>query len=288
MVTQLRLENNGLVVDITNTVPEGILKLLGSRGFGIAPTVLTIREGAAEGGRWRRTKRGPRQLDIPFAFHGQDPATVYAYMRNLAAVLSDSVTPCRLYVSHAGEDVYTEVHYSAGADHQYGVDTDGQTWARWPITLRAPDAYWTAVNSVNYSLSTANVGRGLIKATSLVKLQLTSSSAIGSVVVNNPGDVPAYALWKVRGPGDSGFSAKVAGSGFTFNAPITNLNPITINTKDKTVIDSTGVNRYGDLGPSPKLFPIPAGRSVIDIVMTGTDSTSLIQFNFQPRYEMVF
>lgn len=286
-MVSLRLENNGLVVDITNTVPKGILKLIGSRGFGVAPTNLSIREGAAEGGRHRRTKRGIRQLDIPFAFNGETPLEVYGYMRNLVNVLNDRDTPCRMFVSHAGEDVFTEVHLAAGADHQYGTDTNGRTWARWPVTLKAPNPYWTAVNAINYSLSTANAGRGLIKSTSLSKLRLTSSSAIGSVVVNNPGDVPAYALWTVRGPGN-GFTAKIAGSGFAFTVPILNSIPITIDTENKTVTDATGANRYGDLGPAPKLFPIPAGRSVIDIVMEGSNSTSLIQFNFQPRYEIVF
>lgn len=288
MVIKLWLENDEKVVEISNKLPRGFLKLAGSTGFGVAPTTLYIREGAADGGRFRRSRRGPRNIDLPLAFQGESQAEVLGYMRELMAVLRPNPEPAKLFVEYPfGGEMFTEVYYAGGGDHQYGEDTNGLTYARWPLTLRSPSPYWTSTESVNFSLTNANAGRGLIKNAPLSNLELSSSSAIGSIIVENPGDVEAYPVWQLIGPADF-FEASINGVGFRYDAAIPLGTTITIDTEKKTVVDHLGANKYAELAAAPKLFPLPPGISTLDILMDGVTSDSQVLFNIQPRYEVVF
>uniref|UniRef100_A0AAU6R690 Tail protein n=1 Tax=Micrococcus phage Kurnik TaxID=3092208 RepID=A0AAU6R690_9CAUD len=288
MVIKLRLENNGQSVEISNKLPKGFLREKGLSGLGIAPTQLSIREGAADGGRFRRSRRGPRDIDLPIAFNGEDADEVRGFMRDFVRILNDRWTTPYLYITYPdGEEQFTEVHYAAGANHVYGETTNGRTYAKWPVTLRAPSPYFTSTQVIDFNLTNTNAGRGLIKQTSLSKLRVSSSSAIGTITVDNPGDVEAYPLWLLRGPA-AFFQASIGTQGFRYDEPLTFANQITVDTQTKTVVDSTGANRYEDLAAAPKLFAIPPGRSTLNILMDGVDATSRVLFNFQPRYEVVF
>ena len=287
-----RMENNGDVIELSAASPTGYLKERGARGFGIAPTNLSIKEGALGGGRWRNTRRGPRDIDLPIVFQAENRQEIEDMMRRLTRLMSDRVTPATLYgVYPDGREVSTQFHYAGGGDHQYGADTNGRTWARWPITLRCPDPYWTARDAVSYPLRAGNVGRGLIKTGGggLSRLRLSSSQAIGTITVVNSGDVEAQPVWVVKGPGDV-FTAtrEQDGQSFAFETAITSLETITIDTRTKLVTDQTGANRYADLGVAPKLFTIPPGESLITAQMTNATSDTLISLYFQPRQELVF
>lgn len=286
---QLRLENNGIIIPISSYLPVGYLKRAGAQGFGIAPTQLTMDEGAGDGEIHRNTRRGGRLIDLPIAMQGANRAELKAMMRQLTRCLQDHDGPARLYYvdPEDGEELFTYVHYAGGGDHTYGVDTNMRTFVSWTLSLRSTSAYWTSTEALNFSLSTANAERGLLKNAPLTQLQLASSSAIGTFVVTNPGDVDAYPVWTIRGPGDSFTATRYDGQSFSYEAAITNADPVTIDTLTGDVLDLSGDSMYGNMGTAPKLFSIPPGESTIDIVMTGTDATSLVSLYFSPRYEVV-
>lgn len=290
LIPQLRLENNGDVIDVSTYLPDGFLQELGARGFGVAPTRLNIREGAGPGGRWKSTKRLTRDIDLPLIIFGDTRTEIKQKMHRLIKLLNDTFSVPTLYVVYPDEpEVFVNVHYGGGADPVFGVDTNRRTWARWTLTLRAPQPYWTSVQARNASLRAANSGRGLIKDTSLSKLRVSSSQTIGTFTIVNPGDVDAFPVWTIVGPGDTFAAHRVAdGVGFTYDEPITNLNPITVDTRQKTVRDASGENMYGNLGTAPKLFSLPPGTSQVSVELTNSDSDSLVSLYFQPRYELVF
>lgn len=281
-------ENNGDVIPLQNVIAKDFFKAAGRSGFGVAPTKLITRDGAAGGTRWRRTRRGARTIVLPIDIMGDNRQDIEDKQRSLIRLLQDDVTVARIVATYPNaERFYTEVHYSSGADPEYGTDTDGRTHSMWALNLLAPDPYWTSEKQIAYSIGPANKGHGLLPH--LEKLQLSASQTIGSVLFENPGDVDSYPVWTIRGPGDAGFEARRQdGVGFTFNAALTGDDIITINTKEKTVVDQTGANRYSDLGDSPKLFAIPKGNTQVSVDMEGTSADTLISVYFNQRRELVF
>jgi phage-related protein len=282
------LENSGDVIPLDNVVAKDYLKTVGRSGFGVAPTKLITRDGASGGTRWRRTRRGARVIVLPITILGDDRQIVEDKLRRLVRLLQDDTTTPRLVAQYpSSEKLYTSFHYSSGADPVYGSDTDGRTYCKWTLNLLCESPYWTSDKAVSYSIGPANAGHGLLPL--LSRLQLSSSQTIGTVLVENPGDVDAFPIWTIRGPGDANFTAtRNDGAQFVFEAPLTAEDVITIDTMKKTVTDQNGNNRYADLGSSPKLFALPKGDSQVGVVMTGTESTTLISMYFNPRQELIF
>lgn len=282
-------ENNGDTIPLSNVVPKDFFKSAGSSGFGIAPTSLEIKEGAGAGGRWRSTRRGPRSIDLPITIFGKNEQDIEDKMRRLARLWNDDESSPFLVVKYPdGTEFEIEIHFAGGADPQYGIDSDMKNYCRWPVSLEAPKPYFIARTARQYSIRAANAGRGLIKNTSLTKLQMSSSQTIGSVTVENDGDVAAFPVWTVKGPGDFFQATLPNGQSFRYDSPILVNEIITIDTVTKKVTDQNGTNRYTDLATAPKLFPIPRGETSISIFMDNTTSASVVGFFFRERRELVF
>lgn len=225
---------------------------------------------------------------MPLTVFGSSATDIEVELRKLARILRDDITDPVLYIVYpSGEERYLTVHYRGGIDPQFGVDSDQRTYAKVPLQLVAPKPYWISNRAQNFSL-TVGGSRGLLLNASLATLQVSSSQAIGSMTLVNEGDVEAWPVWELRGPADSFTATSEIGEVMSYTAPITNDNPITIDTRDKTVLDSTLANKYGSLADAPKLFSIPPGESTISIVMTGATELSRVAFYFNPRYELVF
>lgn len=259
----------------------------GLRGFGIPSTLLRIDASAGDGGVFRNSKRDVREIDFPVMVLGADRAAVEGNLRRLARVLAAET---RLVATYAtGEQYELLVHYAGGGETDFGDDA-GATYCRWVLTLRSPQPYWTAVESSSFSIAGSTTTKGLLKATSginsLTRLQVNTSQALGSVTIENAGDVAAPVVWSLKGPADS-VSITVDGVGFTYDEVIDSLTTISIDTAAGTVVDQTGANKYAALAAAPKLVGIPAGVTVVSITATGATADTRISGFFKPRYEVI-
>jgi hypothetical protein len=290
-------ENKGDVIRAENVLANKFLKLAGRTGFGISRTKLIMREGAAEGSRHRRTKRLARDISFPIAIFGADRAEVEDSFRRFARLIQDDVSAPRLVATYPdGKRLYTEIHFAGGGDPMYGTDdTRGRDFAKLEMSFTAPSPYWTQEDAVSYPFN-FNVDPSTDNwVEDMAEMPLISSQTAGSVTIENPGDVPAFAVWTLRGPMNS-FSASVNGQGFVYENLIPEGTTIVINTLDKTVkqvlpvpVDPDDGNRYDALGTAPKLFAIPQGQIVVDVVAENTTiDVSLVSMYFNPRRELVF
>lgn len=284
-------ENAGMVVPLSPTMPKGYFKAAGASGLGVAPTTVQIDSSVSGGGVFRRSRREPRDVVMPVVTFGDSRADVENKLRYLVRLLQDDFTSPRLVGAYPDGTTYeTEVHYSGGADHQWGsADTDGRSYCRWNLQVTSADPYFTSRASRQFSV-TAAAGRGLLHGSgSLSKLQLSSSQALGQIVVQNDGDVSAWPTWRLEGPGN-GFVAVRTQDGQTLNyAPrIDEGTVITISSRDKTITDQLGNNLYGGLVGAPKFFPVVAGRSSIGVSMIGSTAASRVTLSFNERRELIF
>jgi len=285
------LENAGNVIELRGRSVQDYLKAAGRQGFGVAPTKVYMRESVRGGSQHRRTVRQSRDIDLPLVIFGAERQEIEDRMRALTRLLHDHKTTAKLVATYPdGERVFTRVHYAGGADPQYGSsDTDAETMARWALALVAPDPYWTAETAVSYVFKSANQGRGLILDAPLSQMQLSSSQALGSATVENPGDVAVQPVWTFTGPADTVLVSLADGSEIPYNAVIAAGEIIIIDTINKKVYDQNGDEAvFSNLGDFFRFFAIPSGSSVVSVEMTNVTSDSRIALVFSPKRELVF
>lgn len=253
-------------------------------GFGIPTPQVRIEPSAGDGGVWRHSKRGIREVDMAITILGPSRVEVQQKMRRLSRLLQDTSGPTTILATYSsGEVLRLEAHYVGGAESQWGSDA-GLIWNRWVLSFRAPNPYWQSQDLEEFSVTTGNTGRGLLPQ--LSKLKLTSSQVFGVITVNNQGDVPAFPVWYVRGP----ISDVVISNGtqsFSFIETVADGETITVNTETGEVTDDLGTNRYSILGPAPKLFRIEPGVSAVTVNGVAATAAAQVRLSYSPRYEVV-
>lgn len=253
-------------------------------GFAVPPAEVRIENSAGDGGVFRHAKRGVRNLDLPITVIGSDRGDVQDKLRRLAKLTQNVFGPLTLEARYSdGETLFLQAYYTGGAEGQWGSNA-GMVWARWALSLQAPQPYWQSSTIEQFTVTRGSTGRGLLPQ--LSKLRISSSQALGTVLINNTGDVPMYPTYRVIGPitnlviSSNGFS-------FGFNEPLDAGEIIYINTETGEVYDQSNQNRYDILNPAPKLFRIPVGESTL--VISGIDVTdeTRVDVYYAKRYEVV-
>ena len=273
---------NNDTIQLTNSDSSFILRS-GVLGFGIPPTQVRISESAGDGGVWRSTKRGIREIDLPISVLGSDRADVEAKLRRLSNLLQDTNGPTRVVATYTdGSAFQLFAHYVGGGDVAYGSDQNG-IMANWTISLQAPSPYWESVNPANYLLQ-LSAGRGLLPQ--LSKLKLSGQFGFGNVTLINPGDVACFPVWELIGPCDS-VAITFNGVGFQYAAPIAAGEIITIDTAAGTVKNQAGVNKYQNLAAAPKLFAIAPGTSTVSVAAPSATNATRVAGYIKPRREVV-
>ena len=256
----------------------------GVTGFGIPSTAVRIDESAGDGGTWRHTKRGVRDVDLPVIIFGASRDDVESKLRRLAKLLQDRNGAPKIVANYSnGDSLFIEAHYVGGAETQFGSDATS-FYCRWVIQMQAPQPYWQSASLQSFTVTAGNTGRGLLPQ--LSKMKVASSQTLGLVSVNSSADVDVYPVWTIRGPVSS-LSISNGTQSFGFNTAVASGETITIDTEAGTVDDQTGANRYPILTAAPKLFPFAPGRSTIEVVGLSTTTATYIACNYALRYEVI-
>jgi len=253
-------------------------------GFNLPPALVRIENSAGDGGVFRHAKRGVRTLDLPVTVIGTDRSDVQTKLRRLGKLTQNVAGPLTLEARYTdGEILRLATYYTGGAEGQWGTSA-GMIWARWTLSLQAPQPYWESANLEQFTVTRGSTGRGLLPQFS--KLRISSSQAIGTILIDNTGDVPMFPTYRIIGP-ITGLEISSNGSSFGFTDPIPAGETIFVNTETGEVTDGDGANVYALLEPAPKLFRIPVGESAI--LVNGTDVTedTRVDIYFRKRFEVV-
>jgi hypothetical protein len=256
-------------------------------GLGPPPMSFQWIEGPGDGSKFRSKRALSRDVDIPVIVYGPDRAGLKREVQNLAWITGEQ---CTLVASDTEErDSWRATAYLvSGFDYVYGVDTTGRATLKTVLTFRTPDPYWTRTRPQQQIAQNAGAGRGLLSG-SLTKLRLSASQAIGTLTLDNPGDVEAYPLWRITGPGDN-FQAvhPVSGRDFIWEGIIPALETLRVDTRTgKVTFESNGSNQYAELGYAPLLWAIPPGTSTASVGMANTTPASRIECTWNPRKQLV-
>lgn len=253
-------------------------------GFYVPPAEVRIENSAGDGGVFRHAKRGVRTLDIPITVVGTDRADVQGKLRRLGKITQNSFGPLKIEARYTdGEILSLDTYYTGGAEGQWGT-SGGMVWAKIALSLQAPQPYWQSTNVEQFTITQGSTGRGLLPQ--LSKLKISSSQALGQIIINNTGDVPTYPIYRIQGP-LSELTVSSNGDSFAFADDILEGETIWVNTETGEVYDQDNVNRYDMLAPAPKLFRIATGETTLNINGTSANEASRIDVYYSLRYEVV-
>ena len=131
-------------------------------GFGIPPAQVRIENSAGDGGVFRHSKRGVRSVDMSVTILGTDQNDVQTKLRRLSRLLQDTSGPTQIVANYDdGETLTLEAHYVGGAESQWGSEA-GYVWNRWALSFQCPNPYWESDALEEFTVTTANIGRGLL------------------------------------------------------------------------------------------------------------------------------
>lgn len=277
--------NDTLDLDAVFNTGAGVQVLRGVTGLGLASRETQWFEGAGHGSTYRGMRVKARDIDLRLYVVGLDREDLKGYLRRLVLMLSG---PCLLsFVEGNGEEWSTEVNLVAGGDFAYGIDTIGETELQFGITLRAGDPFFTSNLVTRKVVSNEGATPSGLLIQGLANMRVAPSQAIGDLLLENPGDAPAYPVWMVRG-GGSNFEARLPdGTGFHWTGTLVDGETLVIDTKTGRVYDSLGRNRYHEMAPAPRLWAIPPGLTQVRATLQDVSLTAKIEVEFYARKWMV-
>jgi hypothetical protein len=119
---------------------------------------------------------------------------------------------------------------------------------------------------------------------------LSASAVNATIGLTNPGDVDAWPVITVAGPGselvvsnpDTGDELALTGDGFTLGVN----ESVTIDTRPrrKTVTHSSGASLFAALSAASQFFSLPPGASRLSVRMASATVASQVTVAYRPRY----
>lgn len=258
---------NGDTISLGTTTAESSYILASNvAGFGLTGLSVNIVEGAGDGGKYLGTRKVSRDVDLPIVTVGADRAEMETKLRRLGRLLSNTNGPTRIMATYTdGTAYYLDGYLITGGDITYGTEGT-HTYAKWAIQLRCPQPYWVSTTPT---------------ITTLTGTEITNVS-----LVNN-GDIDTPVILDITGATTTVQFSNINGF-ILYEDAILSTDTITIDCGNATVVDNAGINKYGSLGPVPKMITIPRGTSTLNISGTGIDTGAIVVITYYERKELIF
>lgn len=291
----LAIDAGNLHMDLDGS--EGVSARLAVRGTGMVPVQVQWFEGAGDGKTFRGGRTLGRAFDMPVKAEApphdwQNRDLVRQRFAKLASMLSIDNAPARLTLDldpdGAGDKWWADMVRVGGGDWNWAENTDGRSFIHSVFSLEAGDPYWTSVDQQSKIITPAGVGLGLLgPGQSLSSLILATSNGLGTTELVNEGDKRAYPVWRVDAPFDQFTLVSSLGEVLQWTGAKSS-GWIEVNTKEGTVVDETGANRYANLAPAPQFWSIRPGTTNVSIALLNPSGSSKVTVVWNVRREILF
>ncbi|MGA5019246.1 phage tail family protein [Streptomyces griseoincarnatus] len=277
MKLELSSTSDRLSLDGVEMDGLGFQALAGATGLGLPQLSVQWLEGAGDGAAYRGRRVLPRDIDLPLDIVGRNRAHLSELVTRLARALADESGLTLTHIDSAGGRWSTPVAWIGGGEMDAGAGSrDVQT----VITLRAPSPYFLAESPQTVPIGGQTAGAFL---SSMSSMPLAPSQAIGEIQLSNEGDVNAFPVWEVTGPGDNFKAISPAGRTLHWTGTLAAGEKLIVDMGAGTVKSGTGVNRYAALAAAPHFWSIPPGSSTATASLLNTTTASKIVCSWRPR-----
>ncbi|WP_327294459.1 phage tail family protein [Streptomyces sp. NBC_01197] len=284
------------LTSFSNSLWPGIFVQPGATGLDAPPFELHSDDSPnLDGGMFRSARAVAREIMIPLVIYGVDRQTMKGIQKKLTSALNPKKGYCVIkFVEGNAVPRHLYCYYKGGMEGSEDASTAGFHWKKYGLTFTAFDPYFysDSLEAAQWSFGT---GSPFLPTTgAFLPLNLNAGLVSSSAVeVDNPGDVEAWPVWKLKGPIRSFTFTSPDGDSFGISAPTDGSNIIaggrtlTIDTRPgyKSLKDDLGTNYWPLLDPNPVLWSIPDGVSDCTVSILPGSSTAVVQLTYSPRYE---
>lgn len=242
-------------------------------------TIHTVRVPQAQGGRFRHARHDERLATIPVVLPG--PQTDRDELRRWARALDPVKGEGTLTVvqgDHAGRQLVCA--YEAGLD---SFAEEYPSLGLTTLAFRAADPYWQ--DATEQSL-VATIDSTAFTWFPFLPLVLGSSDVFAAATITNTGDVDAWPIVKVTGPGtDLNVTNQTTGLTWHFTGSIAAGSILIVDTRPghkSARLD--GVNVFGRLSDDSVLWPLVPGPNRISIGFASGTAASKVEFTWRNRW----
>lgn len=245
-------------------------------------------ESVRDGSTWQGYRILARPCTIPLFVWGDTPHEMRAEDTKFRKTLRPEQTATLVVADPDGDKREIVLRYLAGAEGAFSAETYGKYWTRYNLTVIAEDPYFYGdEKSFSFKATTPGNFYGGTPGGFGPPFYIGSSQTIGSAEVFNPGTEPAYVTWDIHGA-MAAFQGGWPGAVINLPIALTGSESLEVNSDPEwnTIIDQAGDSRWPDVGSADITFaPLPAGVSTnLGLTVTTSDSNTLVQVRFRPKY----
>lgn len=244
----------------------------------------------APGTQLRRVSTGPTKLTVPLLIEGASSAAIEGLLDDLrewvfpGTEYQDEPSKCGFRVNR--DDGTTRQIDGIYVEGLGGNDALGRLSAhhRLNLVLHADDPYWSDIADTVVTFTT---GAGLPLWFPYYPYYLSPSSVLSEQTVTNSGQLEAWPIWVISGPGSGPIITNVdTGEYFTFGVTLGTGETITVDTRPrrKTAVRSDGTEVSGLMSSASVFWPLTKGANTVRVVFSSTTSDSYVTCNYRRRW----
>lgn len=272
--------------------------LNGVRGLEMPPVTIVSDEVPMQpGARIRAVKVQPRTVDLPIHVRGTTPQSLQTQLRTLRAAMDPTRGQGRLRVTPP-DGVARELfcYYQAGWQGEIDGTHYGTVWQDILVSLYACDPYFYAADAQKRDYRVGGAGLTFLTTSvgdKFLPLQLIGSTVLSTESITNMGDVAAWPIWTITGPGTMITLTNILPGGTSRllevvpTPALTAGQVLTIDTRPgrKTIVGPGGVNMFGDLNVHSVIWSLDPGVNTVRVSVAGSDAVNtVVHLEFTPTY----
>lgn len=232
--------------------------------------------------RWSRP--AVRRVTLPLVVVGPTATAARARVRALAYALDPTRGIGRLRAT-APDGAVRELYavYEDGLD-QAAEEQPGQY--RVAVTLVAPDPYWYDATATITTYPFSGTVTPFLK-TPFFPLAIGGSAVTLEQTITNPGDVEAWPLWAITGPGTNPVLQNITtGAVLRLQYSISVSDRVLIDTRPvaKSVKNAAGTNLFGLLQAGSTLWSLAPGQNLVRVTLADVTTATSVTVEFTPRW----
>jgi hypothetical protein len=237
----------------------------------------------------------PRPIEMELLFRGTDAIDLRNNVRTWMKRFNPLAGEGRIQVvGPDGSKRFLKCRYTRGFEGEEVKGRKGDTFLYMIGIWESSDSYWYNANGYDQTfILSPNTAASL---PIILPFQLYSDTLIAGLTIANNGDVDAFPIWEIGGPGDNlqivnhSLPGDIAFNAIGFPSggySIANGEVVTIDTSPgrKTVIrQSDAVSLYENLTNGSYFFPLVPGDNLIQVQLSNATASSYVRLTFNERY----
>lgn len=258
----------------------------GIEGRGLPPVIIDEQDVLGDGASQGTPRFGVREIHIPFHYASTQTLVRRKIRAWAAALAADRRLGTILVRTMLNDERQISCRYASGFEM---VEANNR-WVTAGITFRCPEPFWEDATPIIETWSPTTETKKFFpipNPTTGSFITLSQGNLITEVTVNNSGDMEAWPVWRITGPGSGQVKLEHVESGqiIEFSRSLGPGETITIDTRPgvKTVMADDGSNEFRSLSSS-QLFSLPPGDNTLRFSIGGAETDTTVELSYRRQW----